>query len=258
MLAGGHAKSLYVWAMRAFNSLILGSDRSLYRGELPATGWHSHAAPVLLIGLSGRFVLRLGQERTESCHSAWIDSGVEHVFDSCGEQVATMYLEPDAVEARRWRAHFSNHGGMVLDPCIRAQGRSSMDAYLRHFDLDALLPFDSADVAPMDARVAYSARALRRLGMAPPSRGALAQVTGLSESRFNHLFRAEMGVSFRSYRVWSQVRAALGALGTDSRLTQAALEGGFVDSSHFSHMFRKTFGMTPTSVLKPLRDVTLV
>jgi AraC-like DNA-binding protein len=244
--------------MRVSNSLILGSDRSLYRGEFPATGWHSHAAPVLLIGLSGRFVLRLGQGRTESCHSAWIDSGVAHVFDSFGEQVATMYLEPDAVDTRRWRAHFANHGGIVLDPCIPVQGRSSMDAYLRNFDLDALLPFDSADVAPMDARVAYSVNALRRPGMAPPGRGALAQATGLSESRFNHLFRAEMGVSFRSYRVWSQVRGALGALGADSRLTQAALEGGFVDSSHFSHMFRKTFGMTPSSVLKPLRDVTLV
>lgn len=244
--------------MRVSNSLILGSDRSLYRGDLPATGWHSHAAPVLLMGLSGRFVLHFAQGRTESCFSAWIDSGVEHVFDPCGEEVATMYLEPDAVETRRWRAHFANHGSMVLDPCIRAQCRSTTDAYLRNFDLDALLPFHCADVAPMDARVAYSVNALRGPGMAPPGRGALAQATGLSESRFNHLFRAEMGVSFRSYRVWSQVRGALGALGTDSRLTQAALEGGFVDSSHFSHMFRKTFGMTPSSVLKPLRDVTLV
>ena len=244
--------------MRVSNSLILGSDRSLYRGDLPATGWHSHAAPVLLMGLSGRFVLHFAQGRTESCFSAWIDSGVEHVFDPCGEEVATMYLEPDAVETRRWRAHFANHGGMVLDPCIRAQCRSTTDAYLRNFDLDALMPFDSADVAPMDARVAHSVNALRRPGMAPPGRGALAQATGLSESRFNHLFRTEMGVSFRSYRVWSQVRGALGALGTNSRLTQAALEGGFVDSSHFSHMFRKTFGMTPSSALKPLRYVTLV
>ncbi len=244
--------------MRASNSLILGSDRSLYRGEFPATAWHRHAAPALLIGLSGRFTLHFAPARTESCYSAWIDSGVEHVFDPCGEQVATMYLEPDAAQARRWRAHFANHAGVVLDPCIRARGRSSMDAYLRNFELDALLPFHCADVAPMDARVLHSVATLRRGGMAMPARAVLAQATGLSESRFNHLFRAEMGVSFRSYRVWSQVRGALGALGTDSRLTQAALEGGFVDSSHFSRMFRKTFGMTPSSVLKPLRDVTLV
>lgn len=258
MLAARRPKSLYVWAMRASNSLILASDRSLYQGELPATGWHCHAAPVLLLGLSGRFALHFAKERTAWCYSAWIDSGVEHVFDSHGEQVATMYLEPDAAETRRWRAHFANHGGMVLDPCIRTQSRSSTDAYLRNFDLDALLPFRCADVAAIDARVAHTVNALRRPGIATPSRAALAQAAGLSESRFNHLFSAEMGVSFRSYRVWSQVRSALGALGTDSRLTQAALEGGFVDSSHFSNMFRKTFGMTPSSVLRPLRDVTLI
>lgn len=244
--------------MDASNSLILGSDRSLYRGELPATAWHCHAAPVLLIGLSGRFVLQFGQGRIESCYSAWVDIGVEHVFDSCGEQVATIYLEPDAIQTRRWRAHFAHHDGVVLDPCIRAQGRSSMDAYLRNFDLDVLLPFRCAEVASLDARVAASVNALRRPSMTLPGRATFAQAVGLSESRFNHLFRAEMGVSFRSYRMWSQVRSALGALCTDSRLTQAALEGGFVDSSHFSNVFRKSFGMTPSSVLKPLRDVSLV
>lgn len=230
----------------------------MYRGELPATAWHCHAAPVLLIGLSGRFVLQFGQGRVESCHSAWVDMGVEHIFDSCGEQVATIYMEPDAMETRRWRAYFSHHAGVVLDPCIRAQGRSSMDAYLRSFDIDVLLPFQCAEVAPLDTRVATSVSALRQPGMALPGRAALAQAAGLSESRFNHLFRAEMGVSFRSYRVWSQVRGALGALCADSRLTQAALEGGFVDSSHFSNVFRKNFGMTPSSVLKPLRDIALV
>jgi len=65
-------------------------------------------------------------------------------------------------------------------------------------------------------------------------------------------------VSFRSYRVWSQVRAAMAGLATQTRLTDAALHGAFSDSAHFSRTFRQTFGMTPSSVLKPLREVTLV
>ena len=35
------------------NTLTLGTDRALYVGEIPATGWHCHASPVLLMGLSG-------------------------------------------------------------------------------------------------------------------------------------------------------------------------------------------------------------
>lgn len=86
----------------------------------------------------------------------------------------------------------------------------------------------------------------------------MATAVHLSSSRFNHLFSAEVGVSFRDYRIWSQVRSAMSSMAQGPRLTDAALSGAFVDSSHFSRMFRRTFGMTPSSVLKPLREVRRV
>lgn len=67
-----------------------------------------------------------------------------------------------------------------------------------------------------------------------------------------------MGVSLRTYRVWSQVRLAMAGLAFSPRLTDAALHGEFSDSAHFSRMFRQTFGMTPSSVLKPLKNVTVL
>ena len=91
--------------MRATNTLTLGTDRALYVGELPATGWHRHAAPVLLLGLSGRFAVHLAPGRVETCHSALIDMGVWHLFDPCGERVALVYLEPDSAEARSLRQY---------------------------------------------------------------------------------------------------------------------------------------------------------
>ena len=68
------------------NTLTLGTDRALYVGEIPATGWHFHASPVLLMGLSGRFALRWSEGLTENCHSALVDAGVEHLFDSFVKQ----------------------------------------------------------------------------------------------------------------------------------------------------------------------------
>jgi AraC-like DNA-binding protein len=245
------------------NTLTLGTNRALYQGELPATGWHRHASPVLLMGLSGRFTLHLphngsGSSTVVTCHSALVDTGVEHVFDPCGEQVATMYLEPDSPEARSLRPQFAAQGGVIFDPAVAVQSRSGMDAYLRSFDLQSLLCWDSPPVAPIDSRVARSLLALRHGGEPVWTRDAAAAAAHLSASRFNHLFRAEMGVSFRSYRVWSQVRAAMVALGANPTLTRAALDAGFVDSSHFSRMFRQTFGMTPSSVLKPLKEIARV
>lgn len=251
------------------NTLTLGANRALYQGELPATGWHRHASPVLLMGLSGRFALHLPPNgvgggaigSVQTCHSALVDTGVEHVFDPCGEQVATMYLEPDSAEARSLRPHFAAQGGVIFDPALRVQARSSMDAYLRSFDLQSLLHLNCPAMAPLDSRVARSLLALRQPGNPhglAVGRDAAAAAAHLSASRFNHLFRAEMGVSFRSYRVWSQVRAAMVALGANPTLTRAALDAGFVDSSHFSRMFRQTFGMTPSSVLKPLKEIARI
>jgi AraC-like DNA-binding protein len=252
------------------NTLTLGTNRALYQGELPATGWHRHASPVLLMGLSGRFALHLPSNgvsfggamgSVQTCHSALVDTGVEHVFDPCGEKVATMYLEPDSPEARSLRPHFAALGGVIFDPAVAVQARSSMDAYLRSFDLSSLLQLECPAFAPLDSRVAQSLVALRQPGDPDGlavGRDAAAAAAHLSASRFNHLFRAEMGVSFRSYRVWSQVRAAMVALGTNPTLTRAALEAGFVDSSHFSRMFRQTFGMTPSSVLKPLKEIARI
>jgi AraC-like DNA-binding protein len=244
--------------MQATNTLTLGANRALYVGELPATGWHRHASPVLLMGLSGRFALHQPHQQPQTCNSALIDTGVEHVFDPCGEHVATMYLEPDSPEARSLRQHFQSQGSVIFDPALPVTSRSQMDAYLRTFDLASLLRLSCSPTAPIDERVTRSLLALRTPRDSPLGRNCAGAAAQLSASHFNHLFRAEMGVSFRSYRVWSQIRSAMVGLGTNVNLTQAALDGGFVDSSHFSRMFRQTFGMTPSSVLKPLKQVTLI
>lgn len=242
------------------NALTLGADKAVYLGDLPATGWHRHAAPVLLLGLSGRFRLLLPDGRAEHCHSALIDAGVEHVFDPNGERVAIMYLEPDAPEVQRLRPVFALQGPVIGDPLRGVVSQWHTEQRLETFDLPALLgPHWSREPRWVDDRVRRSLQRLREVdGEAMPDRDALARAVHLSPSRFNHLFSAEAGVSFRSYRVWTQVRRALAAYRPDGNLTDAALDAAFSDSAHFSRMFRSTFGMTPSSVLRPLRQVTVL
>lgn len=243
--------------MRATNFLTLGIDRALYQGELPATGWHRHAAPVLLIGLSGRFAIHLAG-RSEHCHSALIDAGIEHVFDPCGERVALMYLEPDSMEARCLRTIFRQEGPVIFDPALRPGSRSTFERHLAAFEMQSLLRFSYSEAAPLDERVVRSLQPLRMGRDTPLGREGAAASVRLSASRFNHLFREEMGVSFRSYRIWTQVRTAMMGLHPNGRLTDAALHGAFSDSSHFSRIFRQTFGMTPSTVLKPLKEVNVL
>jgi AraC-like DNA-binding protein len=258
MLSAFAEKGLYVWATRMRNSLTLGVDRALYIGSLPISDWHAQAAPVLLVGLSGRFALHFPDGAVETCWSALLDAGQEHVFDSLGETVATVYLEPDSAEVRSLRFHFARTGGVVLDPVKRLSALNDVEHHLRTFDLPALLPWRIAPGEPVDRRLAQVLRRMREPENGGLDRNRASHLAGLSTSRFNHLFSEQMGVSFRSYRVWSQVRSAVAALVTQPTLTHAAHHGGFVDSSHFSHAFRKSFGNAPSRILNGLQSVVVL
>lgn len=244
--------------MPPLNELTLGRDRALYLGDLASSGWHAHAAPVLLLGLSGRFALHLPDRSIAFCRSALVDSNVFHLFDPRGESIATMYVEPDSAEARRLRPHFAKNGDVILDPIRNVYAIGSIGTHLHAFDLTALLPWHWHDGAAVDARIARVLHQLRAVGLNTLDREQAAATAGLSASRFNHLFSEQMGVSFRSYRTWSQVRSAIGALATQPSLTVAAHESGFFDSSHFSNAFRKTFGNTPSCLLRPIRAVKVL
>jgi AraC-like DNA-binding protein/quercetin dioxygenase-like cupin family protein len=74
----------------------------------------------------------------------------------------------------------------------------------------------------------------------------------LSLSRFQHLFKDAMGVSFGQFSI--QVRLSATAdliLYTEQPLRAIAEEAGFVDLSHFSRAFRKHYGCAP----RQYRDV---
>ena len=165
----------------------------------------------------------------------------------------------DAPEVRRLRPVFARQGPVIGEPVPRAVSRWHTEQRLHSFDLPALLGRQGLpELQPVDPRVLRSLQRLREPGEGVPDREALARAAHLSASRFNHLFSDELGVSFRSYRIWTQVRRAMAAYRPDGSLTEAALDGAFADSAHFSRMFRHTFGMTPSSVLRPLRAVNVL
>jgi AraC-like DNA-binding protein len=101
----------------------------------------------------------------------------------------------------------------------------------------------------LDPRVALGVEALRsRPGDVTPV-AALAQAAGLSASRFQHLFAAEIGVPYRRYRAWERMRAAIREVLRGANLTGAAHAAGYTDQAHFAHDFKRIFGAPATPSL---------
>lgn len=84
------------------------------------------------------------------------------------------------------------------------------------------------------------------------NRHELAQLLGLSDSRFSHWFREQTGMPLRSYRKWLRLVLALKAILAGNGAVDAAQLAGFSDQAHFSRTFLAMFGVTPMSLLPNL------
>jgi len=75
---------------------------------------------------------------------------------------------------------------------------------------------------------------------------AAAAACDLSVSRFYHVFRGAMGISFGAFAARARVAfAAQHLLNTDETLRQIAEEAGFSDASHLHRAFLRHYGCTP-------------
>lgn len=72
----------------------------------------------------------------------------------------------------------------------------------------------------------------------------------LSESRFLHLFKSELGIAWRPYLLWRRLICALISIKAGKSQTEAAYLAGFSDSAHLSRTIKQTFGMTGRDLVK--------
>jgi len=76
----------------------------------------------------------------------------------------------------------------------------------------------------------------------------LAARVGLSEGRLAHLFRRNVGIPMRQYRLWLRLGQAVRSISRGRSLTEAAHMAGFSDSAHFCRICRRMFGTAPSDL----------
>jgi methylphosphotriester-DNA--protein-cysteine methyltransferase len=84
-----------------------------------------------------------------------------------------------------------------------------------------------------------------------------ARITGLSFSRFVHLFKEQIGMTFRAFCAWKRARAVLPYVTSTCNLTDLALQVGYPDSTHFSHSIRRIYGLRPRDIVAGSRRLLL-
>src|SRR5262249_14532606 len=88
-----------------------------------------------------------------------------------------------------------------------------------------------------------------RLGVSDDfSLKTLARISGLSQSRFMHVFTESVRVPLRRYILWLRLQRASCELMDGVSVTTAAHSAGFSDAAHLTRTFRRMLGTTPSDL----------
>ncbi|MES2821237.1 MAG: AraC family transcriptional regulator [Pseudomonadota bacterium] len=242
------------------NILILGNQLTLYVGPLPDIGQHRHSTSALCLGLHAPIRARGDTDSPwQQYDQLFVPAGVEHALAFGGHPVAVLFFETQSrlYQQLRVRYNLATDGLSTAEPIasdwltgsedLQGSDPQEGEALLARIVL-RLLPETLASNLT-DARVLKVLAAMQAQPQYNFTAQELAETVCLSPSRLSALFKQDMGLPLRRYRVWLRLRVLVGFISQGLSLTEAALMAGFSDSAHFSNSCRKLLGIKPTDVL---------
>ena len=244
--------------------LAVGSHGTLYVGPLPRVERHLHSAASIAVGVREPLRISTDGERWATCSSVYIPPAVAHAIEPGESDVAIFFVAPEA----DLQHHLITRYGLPTSQLAHEPGipadwaRLSWESSLSAADIHRRVGRELARgfvarAEPTDARIA-AVTARMRMDLSLNHRAAdLARMVHLSPSRLSALFRANIGMPMRRYRVWERLRSAATAIARGHSYSDAAALSGFSDAAHFSSSARSIFGISPRDILGTEPQVTI-
>ena len=194
-----------------------GQGRAAYLGPSLRLRAHSGSVHCFALGVDEPFTVRVdGVERR--VRSALIPARTRSQIVAEHGRMLFLYRDPSAAWLTGVRSRMTALGPIHLDHLDEAA--LVQEVHDGRLPVSVLGP--SSD--PADARIRT---ALDLMRTDPGGRLTAAEVAAsvhLSASRFQHLFSAQTGTSFRRYRLWSRMQHVAAAVSRGETLTRAATE----------------------------------
>ncbi|KXU35724.1 hypothetical protein AXE65_05980 [Ventosimonas gracilis] len=246
----------------------LNTDRFLYLGVIGQPAERCFGALALYLSLQGAHRIRIGDKGSD-----WQSAKFSIVQPWCKHWLAfdersigcLLLLEPETLKFSALPAPLQQPSGAVQAGELAQKMHAALELlrtvgacrYASNDEFDRAFFGEPLAARRLDVRVQ---KVLERLKASPNitlSAEECAEQACLSTSRFLHLFKAEVGAPFRSYRAWHRARSLLYHLKEQTSLTDFALNYGYPDATHFSHSIRRFAGFTPKAIHSGSRKVAL-
>jgi AraC-like DNA-binding protein len=242
--------------------LYLWDKRTLYIGPLFESLKLSQGAATLVVSLDKPISFSIeGEAESIECTSLLLPAGLSVTIHTRDAIVANCNLDAlgadfSGVSALMQESHgkvcYNLKHYAVFQQVYQTLQEQQLDSNSAYDLVDDLLEKRFRQFYPkhaIDSRVAKVVDKIKQTANDNLSVEDLARLVNLSVPRLVQIFKKQTGVPMRRYRLWHRLFITAVEIAAGGNLTEAAINAGFTDSSHFSHTFKAMFGMPPTTIL---------
>jgi AraC-like DNA-binding protein len=229
------------------------------------TGGHSHHCIQLVMAMHGTLLIRgRAGDQWMRCGAALVRQDAAHEVDARDTTVLIGFVDSETELGAALSERIERGISCISETQVArwriALGRMPTEARVERWVRTELL--HRRHPVRIHPGVSLVLKYLReKLGISDDfSLKTLAGISGLSQSRFMHVFTESTGVPLRPYVLWLRLQRACCDLMAGASVTVAAHSAGFSDAAHLTRTFRRMLGMTPTSLAlrkRMSRGVTL-
>lgn len=230
---------------------------------------HRHHCFQIVASIKGTFACTIDGQAYPRKTGFIINQNIVHSCQAGQASVIVFFIDAESDHGGQLKALLRNQPFLDIDGFltqaqaqrIRAEGNQHLPKTelkkLADEIFASVLPADIPPAeTPFDERVGAAVRFIDEHLSERIRLEDLSAVMSLSLERARHLFVQETGSPFSQYLLWKRIKHVMvTALRGELSLTNAALQCGFADQAHFCRVFKRTFGMSPKTLLKNSRFV---
>ena len=240
--------------------MLVTPTRIAYRGLFGTPGVRYFGAWTMYLAIQTPFEVSIDGGPTRSESFVAVPPYTPHRVTSRDREMAEVLVESESVDGCRFQAQ------VLATPVQRQRLAASIRAGLSRpvspaqpvEDFDLRFFGERLPARELDPRIG---RAIERMKDDPAGRLTAedcASMTGLSFSRFTHLFSDQTQTTFRRFRAWKRAPGLMPLIGNPLNLLDVALNAGYADSTHFSHSIRQFYGYTPRDIFAGSRRLAVI
>lgn len=217
---------------------------------------HRHSAAHIMISLNDKINI-ITKDEMKQCRGILIPSGVAHTANTDKNKVLIFLFDNTTAIANQIK-ELAILSDETVDDIVKAYysfEKSDKSNFSYREFIKCVYKYTNLSIVEnvvMDKRVKSALTYIQSNLHEPITCSDVAKHIFLSEGRFSHLFKEQIGMTFSAYLIYQRIMKTYTEIINGKSITEASIEAGFSSSTHFAETNKRLFGLSASTIKKDL------